>query len=126
MSSKVGILLLVLFVIIATSLATYFSSKKNLGDEIWATEYRKGTLKEVDQAIDAAKVVYERRKELDTDFSEGPCLSNDLMPDWVADIAYDPRLKIDDDPKNQCVAYMEGRAHHFVELDPEGNLIRVK
>jgi hypothetical protein len=43
-----------------------------------------------------------------------------------ADIAHYPRLAIDDDPANQCAAYRDGTTHHFVELDPEGNLIRAE
>jgi hypothetical protein len=31
---------------------------------------------------------------------------------------------VDDEPENQCEAYREGEAGHFVELDPEGNFIR--
>ena len=48
------------------------------------------------------------------------------MPGWVVDIAHSPRLSIDDLPENQCPAYLQGSAQHFVELDPKGNLIRAK
>jgi hypothetical protein len=60
------------------------------------------------------------------DLSNGPCLSNEVVPDWVADIAHNPRQEVDDLPANQCSAYLDGTAHHFVELDPEGNLIRAQ
>jgi hypothetical protein len=46
------------------------------------------------------------------------------MPKWVVDVAHDPRQAVDDDPANQCEAYREGEADHFVELDPQGRLIR--
>lgn len=81
---------------------------------------------EMDTAINQAKYVYSQRKAQGMDFSSGPCLSDALMPDWVLDIAHSPRQPIDDLPSNQCPAYREGRAHHFVELDPEGNLIRAR
>lgn len=81
---------------------------------------------ETDTAINQAQLIYRDRKTRGEDFSKGSCLSNALMPDWVLDIAHDPRLPVDDLPENQCPAYLEGRARHFVELDPDGNLIRAK
>jgi hypothetical protein len=42
----------------------------------------------------------------------------------VADVAHDPRTEADDDPANQCEEYRSGEVDHFVELDPDGNLIR--
>jgi len=77
-------------------------------------------------AVAAAKSVYVAQEAQGVDFSNGPCLSDSLLPDWVADIAHDPRIAIDDDPRYQCAAYREGRAHHFVELDTEGKLIRAE
>jgi len=77
-----------------------------------------------DLAIAKAKELWRAKFQLEEDLSAGPCLSNDLIPDWVADIAHNPRQAIDDQPANQCSAYREGQAHHFVELDPEGNVIR--
>lgn len=81
---------------------------------------------QIDTATAQAKFIYSQRREEGQDFTNGPCLSNALMPDWVADIAHNPRLTKDDLPENQCPAYLEGRADHFVELDPEGNLIRAR
>lgn len=60
------------------------------------------------------------------DLASGPCLDNaDAFPGWVIDIAHNPREALDNDPRNQCSAY-PNRAGHFIELDPDGNLIRVK
>lgn len=81
---------------------------------------------ETETAVNQAKYLYSQKKLLEEDFSSGPCLSNALLPGWVLDIAHSPRQRKDDSPGNQCPAYLEGRAQHFVELDPEGNLIRVK
>lgn len=81
---------------------------------------------DIDIAVNQAKYLYEMEKGKGRDFSTGPCLSNALMPDWVADIAHSPRQTIDDLAANQCPAYLEGRARHFVELDLEGNLIRAR
>ena len=78
------------------------------------------------QAIDAAQQVYQRAKAQGTDLSNGPCLAEQLQnfPDWSVDVAHNPRQSIDDQPANQCQAYRQGKTHHFVELDPDGNLIR--
>ena len=38
----------------------------------------------------------------------------------------EPRLPLDDDPANQCRRYRDGEAHHFVELDENGNLLRAE
>ena len=62
------------------------------------------------------------------DYTNGPCLSDDNpnwnITDWVCDVAHSPRELIDNLPENQCSEFREGKAHHFVEVDPSCNLIR--
>lgn len=116
---KLLLFILALAVIILTAVFVYSLNSR-------PAVYKAGTWSEADQAVGQARVLYLLKKEQGVDFSSGPCLSNDLMPDWVVDIAHNPRQKIDDQPQNQCQAYLEGRAAHFVELDPEGNLIRAQ
>ena len=77
-------------------------------------------------ATAAAKELWRSMLTQGTDLSQGPCLSNNLIPGWVADIAHNPRIPNDDMPENQCSAYREGQAKHFIELDPEGNFIRAE
>ena len=65
------------------------------------------------------------------DLERGPCLSDALAggvvaPDTVCDVAHEPRQDVDDDRKNQCDAYHDGRASHFVEVDPACAFIQVK
>ena len=67
--------------------------------------------------------LYLSKKQAGVDFSNGPCLGK-IADDWVLDIAHNPRLPIDDRDENQCAEYRNGSAHHFIELDPTGNLIR--
>lgn len=81
---------------------------------------------EIDTAVNQAQFLYRQRKEMGEDFSKGPCLSTALMPGWVVDIVHSPRIPADDLPENQCPAYIEGKAPHFVELDLDGNLIRTR
>ena len=68
------------------------------------------------------------QNQLTTDgqnFDIGQCLSNEIIADWVCDIAHSPRQAIDDDPANQCSAFRTGRAQHFVEVDGNCNVIKV-
>ena len=80
---------------------------------------------EKDAAVAAARTAYEKAEADGIDFANGPCLGV-IMDNWVADVAHDPRQDVDDDPANQCEAYRSGEADHFVELDPDGNLIRAE
>jgi hypothetical protein len=97
----------------------------NRKDSLTDTTYKPGVSTQVDTAVNQAQLVFQRKKALGVDFSEGPCLTNDLMVGWVVDIVHNPRQPIDNLPQNQCPAYLEGRAKHFIELDTNGNLIRV-
>lgn len=84
------------------------------------------TQSELDSAVGKAKQLYFEAKLAGMDFSSGPCLSNALMPGWIADIVHHPREDVDNLDQNMCPAYKEGRAKHFVELDIEGNLIQAR
>lgn len=117
---KLPLFLTVLTVIIVASFLIY--SQK--GDP--SKNYKPGSSNELDTAVNQAKHAYTLRKNLGTDFSDGPCLSNDLLPGWVADIVHSPRQVVDDLAQNQCPAFLEGRAKHFVELDLDSNVVRVK
>lgn len=62
----------------------------------------------------------------DKDFTVGPCLSENIIPGWVCDIAHSPRQDIDDDPTYQCASFNSGAAKHFVEVDGNCNLIKAE
>lgn len=81
---------------------------------------------EIETAINQAKHLYKQESQKGRDFSNGPCLSDALMPGWVVDIAHNPRIEIDNLSQNQCPAFLEGKAQHFVELDLLGNVITAK
>lgn len=61
----------------------------------------------------------------DADFNMGPCLNEEIIPDWSCDIAHSPRQTVDDDPANQCASFRQGLTHHFVEVDGNCNVIKV-
>lgn len=109
---------LYLTVILLTAFLVYrFNTPKNL--------YKLGSWPEADRAINQAQNLYETKIQDGESFDDGSCLSNDLLPNWVADIVHDPRDLSDDLPENQCPAYLEGRANHIIELSIKGELIRV-
>jgi len=58
------------------------------------------------------------------DFSNGPCINDNIIADWVCDVVHEPRQPIDDVPANQCPSF--GIAtHHFVEVNENCRIIRV-
>lgn len=113
---KTSLFILVLLVIVIT--ATLVIVVNNLEEK--PQKY------EIELAVNFAQRLYQEKKARGEDLSSGPCLSNALRPGWVADLVHSPRNSIDDLVENQCAAYIEGSAKHFVELDKDGKLIRVK
>ena len=83
---------------------------------------------EKDRAVTAAQNAFQHARSQGEDLGEGPCISESLpgLSDWVADVAHDPREDVDDESENQCRRYRDGEADHFVELTPEGDLIRAE
>lgn len=91
-----------------------------------ALSYKPGVNLDVDKALIQSQALYNRKKAQGEDFSSGPCLTNDLMEGWVADTVHVPRIKSDNLPENECQAYLEGRAKHFIELNQaDGSFVRV-
>jgi hypothetical protein len=81
-----------------------------------------------DRAVMEAMDAYHEAKATGAELDHGPCIAERLpgLPDWVADIAHSPRTPVDEAPANQCQRYRTGQAHHFVELTPDGALIRAQ
>jgi hypothetical protein len=113
-----------LLIILVSGITLLENKKTSLFDQT-KSSYKPGVDAQVDTAVNQANELYKQKKALGIDFSTGPCLTNDLMANWVVDIVHSPRIAMDDQPQNQCPAYIEGRAKHFIELDPNGNLVRV-
>lgn len=119
MTFKLKLFLFIFTIILLLSLVIlWFNTEKK--------EYQPGISASDDQAVNQAQFAYQQAKKREIDMSSGPCLTNALLPGWVADLVHSPRQKIDDLPENQCQAYLEGGAKHFVELDLDGNIIRVR
>jgi hypothetical protein len=79
-----------------------------------------------DKAVAAAKFIYAGKAK--QDLRAGPCIAETIpgLSDWAVDIAHDPRQPVDDQPANQCQSFRNGETHHFVELTPQGQLIRAQ
>jgi hypothetical protein len=61
------------------------------------------------------------------DLSSGPCLSGITdwnVADWACDVVHSPRQASDDVPVNQCASFVNGVAHHFVEVSTNCTMIR--
>lgn len=59
------------------------------------------------------------------DLSNGPCLLDPMSDsDWVCDIAHDPRENVDNLRENQCNAWHNKTASHFIEFTPDCNFIK--
>lgn len=119
MTFKLKLFLFIFSIILLLSLVIlWFNTEKK--------EYQPGLSSEDDKAVNQAQLLFSQIKETNTDLSKGPCLTNALMPSWVADLAHNPREPVDNLPENQCKAFIEGSAKHFVELDLNGNVIKVR
>ncbi len=88
--------------------------------------YKPGLSPEADAAVSKSIKLLKEQKLKGEDLTNGPCLTNDLLPGWVADIVHNPRQTVDNLTEYQCQAYREGRAQHFVEIDLNGTIVRVK
>jgi len=62
--------------------------------------------------------------EQGNDLSKGPCLKDDLQPDWVCDVVHSPRIDVDDLPENQCPSFGK-TANHFVEVDEYCDVVQI-
>jgi hypothetical protein len=76
--------------------------------------------------ITKAKTIYNEMYDAGVSMVNGPCLSNNLDTGWVLDIVHDPRTAVDNLIENQCESFISGQATHFIELDTEGNLIKMQ
>ncbi|MBZ0271537.1 hypothetical protein K8I61_05845 [bacterium] len=56
------------------------------------------------------------------DLSDGPCLAEKIVENWVCDVVHDPREPVDDVLENQCVQFGVV-AEHRVEVTPDCELV---
>lgn len=76
------------------------------------------------EAKDACTKECQSALSVGRNLTDGPCISNKIIEDWVCDVAHSPRIpEIDNKPENQCSAY-QVTAHHFIEVDTNCSFIR--
>lgn len=73
--------------------------------------------------VAAAETLFQQMQSQGVAMDNGPCLG-EIADDWVVDVAHSPRQPVDDKAENQCPAFRDGTAHHFIELTTNGDLIR--
>jgi hypothetical protein len=65
---------------------------------------------------------------LGINLTNGPCLSDNStnwdVSDWACDVVNTPRQNSDNLAQNKCLAFVNGTAHHFVEVDLNCIVIR--
>jgi len=72
-----------------------------------------------------AKDLYKEKKDSGINLKDGPCLGI-INTDWAVDIVNHPRLPIDNRANNQCTEYRNNTISHIIELDLDGEFIRMK
>ena len=81
-----------------------------------------GYVIEQQQIINQALSLYEQRKSEEMEFSS-QCLG--VVGNYAVDIVHVPRSEDDNKIENQCEAYRNNEVTHFIELDKDGNIIRI-
>ena len=79
-------------------------------------------VREQQDAVTCAQDLYQQAKDSGTHFSS-QCLGN--CGDYAVDIINVPRNAEDNKIENQCSDFREDRVSRFIELDKDGNLIRI-
>jgi hypothetical protein len=74
------------------------------------------------QIINQALSLYEQRKSEEMEFSS-QCLG--VVGNYAVDIVHVPRSSEDNLVENQCEAYRNNEVTHFIELDKDGNIVRI-
>ena len=101
------------------------------GEDSWIKDERGVYVKHGNPSETPGYVVWQRAaiacaKDLFANFTEekkSQCLG--VCGNYAVDIVHVPRTEEDDLPENQCEEYKKGIVNHFVELDKEGNIIRI-
>ncbi len=88
-------------------------NSSEISDEVLAQE---------EMILDALKLYYEKADE-GVNFSS-QCLGT--VDGYAVDIVHVPRSTEDDWEENQCEDYRNGKVNHFIELDRDGDVVRIK
>jgi hypothetical protein len=73
--------------------------------------------------LSAANEMYLLKKLAGMNFSS-QCLGT--FRDYAVDMVHNPRIPFDDTLTNQCEEFYTGKVGHFIELDLNGKVVRIK
>ena len=59
------------------------------------------------------------------DLRKGPCISNNVIPNWACDVVHQPRTEDDNLSENQCRSIADGMVDNLIEINPNCEFIRV-
>ena len=128
MLRKLFFLLLVLAVVGAV---LYFAGQEDVRRVVDAviSRFRQTAVEEIGNrrfAVIRAEVLFKERVARGDNLSAGPCLAEDLILNWSADIVHQPRIPADDYDANRCRSYIKGTTKHLVEMTEDGLIVSAK
>lgn len=77
---------------------------------------------EQQETISCASELYAKEAVKGTEFTS-QCLGT--CRNYVIDIVHVPRASEDDISENQCSDFLNGKAKHFIELNSQGQIVRI-
>jgi len=128
--TKIIILVVILIIVAIASLRLFF----NGGEDNWIKDSRGIYVKHGNPsstpdyvgaqqaAIEKALELFQQKKNSGMNFSS-QCLGS--VGDYAVDIVNVPRTNEDNLAFNQCEDYANGKVAHFIELDKEGNIVKI-
>ncbi len=134
MKKKQSVIILIAFVIVLILGFLIISRGFNGGEDNWIKDSKGIWIKhgnpsstpdyvELQQeAISCAMFLYNKARNSGMQFNS-QCLGRCM--DYSVDVVNIPRTEDDNKPVNQCDDYKSGVTKHFIELDKNGNTVRI-
>ncbi len=131
---KKNLLFSVLFAVVLLILAVFLLRFFSGDEDTWIKDARgiyikhgvpsslPDEVKKQQYTISLAQQMYNSKKELGMNFSN-QCLGS--VDDYAIDIVHTPRTSEDNLPENQCEDFRLGKVSHFIELDKNGNIVKI-
>ncbi len=126
--SVIAILLGVILILGVVFLLSFFPGDRWIKDKrgVWIQQGAPSTtppeVLRQQQAVSLALELHQKEKESDKVLSS-QCLGT--VNRYAVDLVHNPRSQEDNLLQNQCKDFYEGRVSKFIELDANGNIIRI-
>lgn len=124
----------IIFLVIVILVILFFMIFRLGGEDSWIKDERgvyikhgspasvPDYVKEQQEIINCALNLYEKNKEEGIEFNS-QCLG--ICENYAVDIVHVPRNEEDNKVENQCQDYREGKVTKFIELDKDGEIVRI-